>query len=781
MPFNQSGESVVHRIPCAVPLSSRPTSPIVGYDSLLVNCYLERNGDKSYAVKRPGTLSTYSAGSGNGQGMFTYKNMLYAMSSNTLYRLTGSSSNGYAQGNSWTSAGNASFTERYAFATVVFNGQIFAIGGYNNTTVAPCSEVWSSRDGTTWNKIASSCPWGGRSFVQCVVFNGKIYLTGGVDSSGTTYYEDVWSSEDGANWDLVTSSAGFGARIGFGMVAMNNGMYVYGGQTSGPTYKNDVWYSVDGVEWQQINAAATWSARTFFQFCVHANKMWVLGGINGGGNLNTTYSSQDGITWTNHTALPGNKSQGMAVSYGDKMYVMGGISAGGPVLSNAVYSSTDGAAWTTNTAASWSARYSFGCVVFKSPTSASAVNAGTIWVFAGYDGGYKKDVYYMTLDGSIPANWSISTSGATTEQWQFTTQDFGGYMLFKNTYNMYVLFAATAIQVTDSDYPARTVPGVVVLDETAYVMDSRGVIYGSDITNPFTWQALNFITAEYDSDDAVYLAKLQNYVVALKKNTTQFFYDTGAPSGSPLAPVKNANINIGCAAAGSVVQMDNTLVYMAQTAQAGRSIVALNGFSPVKISNPDVDRILNSYSFSTFYAVNIKKGGGHDFYVLNMPDSGGYTLVYDFVEKEWHTWTDHNGSPWDYMSASNVDELATYVQRITGGGVDSVSDSIYQNHGSNFTVSGQTDLLDFNSTQRKFMSEVTLVGDKYSASNPVTVSWSDDNYLSFSAGVSVDMSNTRPRINRLGSFRRRAFKFSHTSNNPLRLEAFEFQLMPGDL
>ena len=87
-------------------------------------------------------------------------------------------------------------------------------------------------------------------------------------------------------------------------------------------------------------------------------------------------------------------------------------------------------------------------------------------------------------------------------------------------------------RVTDPNYPPRTVPGVVNLDSTVYVMDAAGVIYGCDLSNPTVWGSLNFVTAEYEADTAVCLAKVQNYVVALKDWTTQFFYDTGAGQGS---------------------------------------------------------------------------------------------------------------------------------------------------------------------------------------------------------------------------------------------------------
>lgn len=774
MPFNQSGETVVHRIPLATPLVNRALSSEI--DQYLSNCYIERAGDKSYVMKRPGysTVYTYGSGTMNAQGVVYYNGYFFAISNNSLYRTTGAGSNAYSVGNAWTNPGNASWKARDRYASVVFQNQIFIIGGDTGAGVY-FNDVWSSYDGTTWTQIVAGAPWGQRAFQRAVVFNNKIWVMGGSDMSGA-FYNDVWSSPDGLNWTEETSAAAWTPRTSFALYAFNNGMYIYGGLDSTPFRQDDVWYSTDGVIWTEVVNPAAAGQRSLMGYATFNNKMWAVGGTDGASaTVATVYYSSDGVTWTAATSLPAAREQLRCVDYAGRLWAIGGYNA---TYQNSVYSTADGVTWTTHTAGSWSARSAHECVVFKSPTSASATNAPVIWLMGGSDGTLRNDLYYTNADGTMASSWGMTTTGAQTEQWQTVTVNNNAYLCLKNTYDMYLLYAGQVARVADPNYPARTVPGVVNLDSTVYVMDSAGVIYGCDLQNPPVWGSLNFITAEYEADAGVCLSKVQNYVVALKDWTTQFFYDTGAAQGSPLAPVKNANLRIGCASAGSVVQMDNTLVYMAKTFQAGRSIVMLNGFQPVKISNPFVDKILNADSLSNVSAFSIKTSG-HDFYVINLENTSK-TLVYDFVEKEWYLWTNSIGGTMDVKNYA-TDGSQTILQKKTVGSLVSVSPSVYQDDSSTFTAQIRTDLLDFNSTQRKFMASVTVIGDKNTSTNIVNVFKYDDDYITVGLLGIVDMSSLRPRVNRCGSFRRRAFAITHNSNMPLRLEALEVQVMPGDL
>lgn len=787
MGFNQNGNTVVHRFPVATPLMSRTQNSLLSapLSPFLVNCFMERSKDgRVFVIKRPGySLSyTYNGGSAcNGQGMTYYNSSLYAMGSNTLYRLTGTGANAYSIGAGWTQYTNATWTARDNAACVVFQNKIFIIGGNTAGFTNYFSDVWSSSDGSTWQQLVAVAPWAKRTFFQAVVFNNKLFVMGGRDA--TTQYNDVWSSDNGVDWVQLTDSAAWPARVSFGLVAFNNGMFLMGGDSGGLPV-NDVWFSTDGITWDEVTSSANWIARSSFSCITYAEAMWVIGGYGSGASQNDVWKSVDGKNWTQTTgaAFSAGRHSMVSFEYAGLMWVIAGFKSSTGSYSSDVYKSdTSGGAWTlVNSAPGFSNRgNAMGCV-FKAPTSISGTNAPVMWFMGGITiaPAVQNDVWYSNADGSLSSSWVLSTSGATTEQFQFATINANQYLCLKNSYSLWYLYANQLTKVTDVNYPPNTVPGLVNLNSTLYVMDAAGVIYGSNLLDPTTWGSLNFLTAEYESDAGVRLAKLQNYVVALKANTTQFFYDSGQYPGTSLRPVQNANLRIGCASAGSVVAMDNTLIYMAQTFQAGRSIVSLNGMSPIKISNPNVDRLLDNDNLSSVYSYSFKTDG-HDFYVLTLASSN-VTLVYDLVEKEWHLM--YSGA-YSRFRCNNyaTDGSTAYLQDETVGKVYSLSPYTYTDDGSLIYVDMLGDLVDFQSGQYKFCSRLQLVGDLYASTNPIIVKWTDDNYRTFSTGSSVDLANARPKIDRLGRFARRAHYLTHRYDMPLRLEAIELTIEPGDV
>src|SRR5262249_3622231 len=129
-----------------------------------------------------------------------------------------------------------------------------------------------------------------------------------------------------------------------------------------------------------------------------------------------------------------------------------------------------------------------------------------------------------------------------------------------------VLESGTLTKVVDTNYPSVTVPGIVVLNDFAYVMEPDGTIHGCAIDNPLLWPSLQFIGADYEDDPGVAITKYLNYLVAFGTYTTQFFYDAGNPApGIVLSPYQSANIKIGCALADTVRSTKGTLIWMGQT------------------------------------------------------------------------------------------------------------------------------------------------------------------------------------------------------------------------
>lgn len=187
---------------------------------------------------------------------------------------------------------------------------------------------------------------------------------------------------------------------------------------------------------------------------------------------------------------------------------------------------------------------------------------------------------------------------------------------------------------------AKTVPGIVYLDDYIFVQRETGEIHNCNRTAYSTWDALDFITPEKEPSLAVCIAKSLNFLVAFKQWDTEFFYDAEqSPPGSPLLPQDSAYLKLGCAAAQSVVEFDGGIIFISKRDQLQRSreVHVLNGLTPKKISTPQVERLLNASTLETVYSLYLSTAG-HQLYMLTLKDLG-ITIVYDFNNGLWYQWT----------------------------------------------------------------------------------------------------------------------------------------------
>jgi hypothetical protein len=209
--------------------------------------------------------------------------------------------------------------------------------------------------------------------------------------------------------------------------------------------------------------------------------------------------------------------------------------------------------------------------------------------------------------------------------------------VYKSSTDAFYYDGTTNTQITDPDYPAETVKGIVYLDGTYYVMTPAGSIYGSNINDPLTWSALNVIQCQAEPDGGVALVRQLNLITAFNSYSTEFFYNAGNPTGSPLLPYSSSFIELGCAAGDSVSTTENTIYFIGVSKQKGRGVYRLNGTNPEYVSTPFIDRLLNADSLEDITAHCIRIGG-HAFYILYLPDSE-ITLVFDSTSNEWGRWT----------------------------------------------------------------------------------------------------------------------------------------------
>lgn len=388
------------------------------------------------------------------------------------------------------------------------------------------------------------------------------------------------------------------------------------------------------------------------------------------------------------------------------------------------------------------------------------------------------DTCYPLLGGTSFALPGVTTAGepmTTLEAIQSSGED---YMLIKSQHGLWYFTGGVLTKVTDADYPASTVPGIVLLDGTYYVLNFLGSINGSAINDVTSWDALNFVNIDRGLGFPVALFRHLNYVVAFCDYGVQFFYDAGNPSpGSPLLPSGNTLTTVGCVNATSIQSINQLTIFLSKNAQFGRSVSAISGLSLVTLSNPIIDRILNSSTCALIHSMAFKTAG-HSFYIITLDDLN-LTLALDLTTGDWAQWSSSTDGLTDTklnaafcVRGSIVPSNPDYIISITGGYVCTIDPSYYYDIVSNpIRVLGRTANLEHNTLDRKFLPSVNLVGD--TVTTFVQLSYSDNDYQTYSSQRAIDMSTIRKLLRRLGSFRRRSFQWLHVDNTPLRLEALE--------
>jgi len=340
----------------------------------------------------------------------------------------------------------------------------------------------------------------------------------------------------------------------------------------------------------------------------------------------------------------------------------------------------------------------------------------------------------------------------------------------------------------DANYPQYTCKGIAYLDGYTFVMQhffgtsiTPAVIWGSvsnHVTTNGDWDPLNFITAQMTPDSGVYLAKQGVYVVALKEWSTEFFFDAGNPTGSPLAPAMNLRIPYGCASADSVQQITDTLFWISTNREASNQVVMLDNAHLSVISDPEIDRLLRDADLSTVYSWHIKIDG-HTFYVITIKNNN-LTMAYDVNQNRWDQWTDGNGNYVPIVCSTRDSSGRTVLQHETTGQLLYGSTDYLNDNGTIFPITVVTPRWDAGTSRRKHLGMMYFVTDMVPGST-MTVQVSDDDYQTWSQPRLVDLSVPKPCLPHCGTFSRRAFKFTINNSLPWRLEAIEAQFDIGTL
>ncbi len=211
----------------------------------------------------------------------------------------------------------------------------------------------------------------------------------------------------------------------------------------------------------------------------------------------------------------------------------------------------------------------------------------------------------------------------------------------------FIYQAGSWTQLTDADLP----PPICVFEVQGYfvfpIADGRFFTAGPNATNV---DALDFAEAESSPDYNVMGTARGRTMIFFGDKSTEFWDPNGAPIGVPFG--FTTAIDFGCYAAGSVAKMPmvkggqaSDVVVFAATNHEGAylGVAVLEGYTPIIISTPEVDRAIQAEPDKTSIRSMGLMENERPVYIIS---GSTFTWAYDAKGPGWHQRISNGRSRW---------------------------------------------------------------------------------------------------------------------------------------
>ncbi len=215
---------------------------------------------------------------------------------------------------------------RISFAAVVYENQIYTIGGEASSQVISATERYNLLDNSWTGLAAKPLPV---TEARAVVIGGKIYVPGGRLASGeVTDRMQIYDPRQD-RWDERAPVPA--ALCGYGLVALEGKLYLFGGWDGQRAVATVYEYDPILDAWQTRTPMPT--ARAFAGAAASGVRIYVIGGSDGAQALtdNEEYlpeaDGDGGTPWTRKAPLPNGRYSMGVVGIAGALYLVGGQGA----------------------------------------------------------------------------------------------------------------------------------------------------------------------------------------------------------------------------------------------------------------------------------------------------------------------------------------------------------------------------------------------------------------------------------------------------------------------
>lgn len=175
--------------------------------------------------------------------------------------------------------------------------------------------------------------------------------------------------------------------------------------------------------------------------------------------------------------------------------------------------------------------------------------------------------------------------------------------------------------------------------------------YCSEVLDGLYWDALNVQTVDSNPDNVVTQAVIRNELVMFCTDSLEIYDDSGTLP-SPFIRNSSGIASVGCAAAHSVVNLDNTVYWLGRNEIGQGVIYKLSGYTPARVSNYTVEIALQGMSDISDAIAFAYQQDGHFFYVISFP-VGNKTFALDLSTNLWAERASFSGGDFSRWEATH--------------------------------------------------------------------------------------------------------------------------------
>lgn len=258
------------------------------------------------------------------------------------------------------------------------------------------------------------------------------------------------------------------------------------------------------------------------------------------------------------------------------------------------------------------------------PVRGCLSEGGFAWVVAG------GTVYRVSTAYAVT---TVGTMGTTTGAVGMASN--GSEVIIVDGSGGYLVTVATATMATisDADFPNGVRQAAYQDGYFVVTGDGSQSFYISGLLNGGAWDGLDFASAEGSPDSTVGVISDHRELWLFGANSAEVWVNTGN-NDFPFERSGNTFVEHGCASAGSIAKLDNTVFWLGADDRGTGIVWRADGYTPLRISTHATELAFAGYTLGDAVAFSYQQEG-HGFYVLHFP-TDGKTWVYDAATQVWH-------------------------------------------------------------------------------------------------------------------------------------------------